>query len=93
LEIKQGSKAMAAIIGAADVYVSDFGVLSAVPNIFQRHKSALIISPKFVKIATLRSMRNWALAKTGDADARQLLIEFSLEMLNEAAHGIVADLT
>jgi hypothetical protein len=49
--------------------------------------------PKFVKVAFLRSMRNWALAKTGDADSRQLLVEFTLEMLNEAAHGIVADLT
>jgi hypothetical protein len=38
-------------------------------------------------------MRNWPLAKVGDADQRQLLVEFTLEMCNEAAHGIVADLT
>jgi hypothetical protein len=39
-------------------------------------------------------MRNWPLAKTGDADKRQLLVEWTLEVnLNEAAHGIVADLT
>jgi len=84
---------MGAIIGAADVYVSDFGQLAVVPNIFQRNKSALLLSPKFVKIANYRPMKNWPLAKTGDADNRQLLVEFTLEVLNEAAHGIVADLT
>lgn len=88
-----GGKSMASIIGAADIYVSDFGQLVAVPNIFQRHRSALLVSPKFAKVAYYRSMRNWPLAKTGDADKRQLLVEFTLEMLNEAAHGVVADLT
>lgn len=90
-EIKGNS--MASIIGAADVYVSDFGELAVVPNIFQRNRSALIISPKYAKVAYLRSMRNWPLAKTGDADKRQLLVEFTLEVANEAAHGVVADLS
>jgi len=53
------------IIGAADVYVSDFGTLNVVPNIFQRNRSALVVDPRMVKMATLRPMRNWALAKTG----------------------------
>lgn len=93
IDIPNKGRAQAAIVGAADIYVSDYGTLTAVPNIFQRHKSALLVSPKFIKIASLRSMRNFPLAKTGDSDARQLLIEFTLEVLNEAAHGIVADLT
>lgn len=90
--IADTGKAMAKIVGAADVYVSDFGTLAVVPNIFQRNRSALLVSPKFAKVAFLRSMRNWPLAKGGDADNRQLLVEFTLEVLNEAAHGIVADL-
>jgi len=32
------------------------------------------------------------LAKTGDSEKTQLLAEFTLEVKNEAAHGIVADL-
>jgi hypothetical protein len=32
------------------------------------------------------------LAKTGDSEKTQLLCEFTLEMRNEAAHAIVADL-
>lgn len=82
---------MSAVIGAADVYVSDFGELAVVPNIFQRNRSALFISPKFAKIGYLRSMRNWALAKVGDADNRQLLVEYTLIVGNEGAHGIVSD--
>jgi hypothetical protein len=91
--IPSKTKAQAAIIAAADIYVGDFGALAAVPNIFQRNRSALLVSPKYAKVAYLRGMRNWALAKTGDADKRQLLVEFTLEMLNEAAHGVVADLS
>jgi hypothetical protein len=87
------SNQMAKIVGAADIYVSDFGQLAVVPDIFQRNRSALILSPKYAKVAYFRPMRNWPLAKVGDADQRQLLVEFTLEMCNEAAHGIVADLT
>lgn len=87
----KGNK-QATVIGAADVYVSDFGELSVVPNIFSRNRSALFVSPKYAKIGYLRSMRNWPLAKTGDADKRQLLVEFTLIVGNEAAHGIAADL-
>lgn len=87
------SNKQAKIIGAADIYVSDFGQLAVVPNIFQRHKSALLIWPKMVKQANFRPMKSYPLAKTGDADKRQILIEFTLEVCNEAGHGIVADLT
>lgn len=84
---------MAAIIGAADVYVSDFGQFAIVPNLFQRTRTALGVSPKFAAVHYLRSMRNWPLAKTGDADNRQLLVEYTLKMSQEAAHFVVADLS
>lgn len=81
------------IVGAADVYVSDFGNLNVVPNLFQRNRSALLVDPRMAKLATLRPMKNWGLAKTGDTEKRQVLIEYTLEVCNEAAHGVVADLT
>jgi hypothetical protein len=80
------------VIGAADVYVSDFGKLNVVPNQFSRTRTALLIDPEYAKLATLRPMKNWPLAKTGDSDQRQVLIEYTLEMCNQAAHGKVADL-
>ena len=33
------------------------------------------------------------IAKIGDADTQLVLAEYGLEMSNEAAHGIVADLS
>lgn len=82
-----------AIIGAADVYVSDFGEISVVPNRFQRERSAFGFNPEYASIVTLRNFQQLELAKTGDAEKRQLLVEWGVKVHNEAAHGIVADLT
>ena len=88
------------IIGAADIYVSDFGNLSVVPNRFfttvvdaggsAMNDWAFLIDPDEVKIATLRPYSFEALAKTGDADKRMALIEWGLQVNNEAAHGCIA---
>ena len=43
-------------------------------------------------LAYLRPFQTIELAKTGDSEKTQLLAELTLEMRNEAAHGIVADL-
>jgi hypothetical protein len=80
------------IIGAADIYVSDFGNMSVVPNRFMRNRDALILDPEYAALAYLRPFQTNELAKTGDADMTQILVEVTLEVKNEAAHGIVADL-
>ena len=80
------------IIGAADVYMSDFGTLSVVPDRFMRTRDALLLDPEYAALAYLRPFATNDLAKTGDSENTQLLAEFTLEMRNEAAHGIVADL-
>jgi hypothetical protein len=88
-----GGKSQAVIVGAADVYVSNFGNLNVVPSVFQRDRTAMFYNPKYIKLSTLRPMKNWELAKTGDTQRRQILMEYTLEMCNEAACGVVADLT
>jgi hypothetical protein len=82
-----------AIIGAADIYVSDFGEITVVPNRFQRERSALLVNPEYVSIAYLRNFTQYELAKTGDSEKRELLVEWGVKVHNPAAHGIVADLT
>jgi hypothetical protein len=82
-----------AVIGAADVYVSDFGEISIVPNRFQRERTALAVNPEYVSIATLRNFQQIELAKTGDSEKRELIVEWGLKVNNEAAHGVIADLT
>ena len=53
------------IIGAADVYVSDFGAISIVPSRFSRARDAYLIDKELVTLATLRPMQSQELAKTG----------------------------
>lgn len=80
------------IIGAADVYMSDFGTMSVVPNRFMRTREALVLDPEYAALAYLRPFQTNELAKTGDSENTQILAEVTLEVKNEAAHGIVADL-
>jgi len=84
--------AQATIVGAADVYLSDFGSMSVVPNRFMRTRDALVLDPEYAAIAYLRPFMTNELAKAGDSDKTQILVECTLEVKNEAAHGIVADL-
>ena len=81
------------IIGAADIYVSDFGNLSVVPNRFQRARDAFVYDPDEAKHAVLRPYQVDELAKTGDASKRLVLVEGGLQVNNEKAFGIIADLT
>ena len=80
------------IIGAADIYMSDFGQISIVPNRFMRVRDALVLDPEYAALAYLRPFQTNDLAKTGDSENTQLLAEVTLEVKNEAAHGGVFDL-
>ena len=86
------------IIGAADVYLSDFGTLSVVPNRFMTADAgdggevAFVLDPEYAAVAYLRPFQTNELAKSGDADVTQLLVEYTLEVRNQAAHAIIADL-
>ncbi len=86
------------IIGAADVYLSDFGTVSVVPNRFMSStntcdEAAFVVDPDMAAVAYLRPFQTNELAKTGDSEMTQLLAELTLEVKNEAAHGIIADIT
>ena len=87
-----GGARPATIIGAADIYVSDFGNVQVVPNRFQRERDAFVIDPDYAKVTMLRPYQQVELAKTGDAEKRMLIVEWGHKVLAENAHGIAADL-
>ena len=92
------SDAPTTIIGAADIYLSDFGSVSVVPNRFMlsgnsANEVAFVLDPEYAAVAYLRPFQTIELAKNGDSDRTQLLVEYTLEVKNEAAHGIIADLS
>ena len=81
----------ATIIGAADVYVSDFGEHQIIPDRFSRDRTVLVLDMDYWGVAYLRPMQMQKLAKTGDAEKRLLLTEFTLVAKNEAASAKVSN--
>lgn len=79
------------VVGAVDVYVSDFGVLEIVPNRFQRDDDVFVLDMDYWEVAYLDGMQTEEIAKTGDSEKRMLLVDFTLVSKNEAASGIYAD--
>ena len=76
-----------------DVYSSDFGDLEVVPNRFSRDRDAWVLDMDYWSVGFLRDFTMHELSKSGDSEKRQLLVELSLISRNEAASGLVADLT
>ena len=79
---------------AIDVYASDFGSLQIVPNrTMAGLETCFLLQTDMAAAAYLRDFQVNDLAKTGDSEKKQLLVEFTLEVRNEAAHGILLDIT
>jgi hypothetical protein len=85
-----GNKA-ATIIGAADVYVSDFGDVSFVPSRFTTGRDVLVIDPSLWSVRYLQRFNTDELAKTGHADRKLLAVEFTLKCANELGNACIAD--
>ena len=81
------------LYASIDVYSSDFGDLEVVPNRFSRDRDAWVLDMDYWAVGFLRDFTMHELSKTGDSEKRQLLVELTLISRNEAASGLVADLT
>jgi hypothetical protein len=78
---------------AYDIYASDFGELKVVPSRHGETDMVYVIDTSMAKLAVLRDFQVNDLAKTGDSIRKQLLIEATLQVDNEKAHGIIVDVT
>ena len=83
----------AQIIGAADVYVSDFGTVNIVPNRFQPETSIYLVDKGMAAVSYLRPFQSIPMAKTGDAEKSLLIVEYTLKVRNERAFAHIADCT
>jgi len=83
------------VVGAVDVYVSDFGVLEVVPNRFittyalGANSSVFFIDPEYWEVAYLDGYMTERIAKSGDSNKRMLLVDYALCCKNEAASGVI----
>lgn len=93
-EVAKGKQAV--IVGGADLYMSDFGELSVVPNYVQataNNSTAFILNPEHAGIAYLGGFKSDPLAKTGHTEKELVSVEACLVVTAETAHGKIADLT
>ncbi len=75
------------------IYAGDFATLQIMASRWIRPRTAFLLDPNYVRVAYYRRFRQVPLAKIGDADTRMILAEYGLQVDNEAAHGVIADLT
>lgn len=83
------------LVATIDVYVSDFGEVRVVADRILRSsgRTTHIIDTEMWSTAMLRPFTVQDLAKTGDSEIKQLLVEYTLVSKNEAASGKIADCT
>ena len=81
------------IIGAADVYLSDFGNVSVVPDRFLSDDFSYVLDPSMASVAYLRPFKSQKLAKMGDSEKHLLNVEYTLVVNNESAHAMMSDET
>ena len=81
------------LVAAIDIYESDFGSMTVVPNRFSRSRDVFVLQPDMWAVAYLRDFQMIDLAKTGDAEKKAMLAEYTLVAKNEAANGAIFDLT
>jgi len=82
----------AAIVSGVDLYISDFGEHKIVPNRFMRDQNILVLDMEYWALAQLRPLKAMDLAKTGDSERKQLIMEATLVSRNEKASGKVSDI-
>ena len=77
------------------VYESDFGVQRVVLSRWMPRDAVLLLDSSRIQVLPLagRSFQYQPLAATGDFDKGQVLGEYTLELKNEAAHGVIRGLT
>lgn len=81
------------LINSISFYEDDFNNLKIVADLFCVTRNAVLVDTDYMKVAYLRAFDTWDLAVTGSSRRKQIETEWTLEVGNEGAHGIIRDLT
>ena len=86
-------KEQAKIIGAADVYVSDFGAISIVPHYLMAGATDVyLLNSDYIDMAFLDGFVTSPLAKTGDSDRVLITADCALAVRASSAQGKISNL-
>jgi hypothetical protein len=88
----QSGNEQTTIVAAASVIVTDFGVLTVVPDQFQRTRDIWFIDFSMAKKGVFRPYQKKNLAVQGDSQEVMVLQESTLVVKNEKGLGLAADL-
>ena len=79
------------LVNVIDMYVSTYGELDVVldRNMTQTNNCILGIDFNYAATPVLRATRDWPIAKTGDAETRQILRESTIAVLSTKAHFLI----
>ena len=80
------------LYASVDFYVSDFGTVQAVPDRFMATREVFVLQSDKLAVAYLRPFQTVELAKTGDAEQREILVEYTLECRAPKANGAIYDI-
>lgn len=96
------SREAAAAVGSVNVFVTDFGTLTMVPNrLQQKYKDSgasddvadvFILDPEYINLCFIKGYRTDTLGKTGLAENRQMSVDWSLIVKTEKASGMIGDI-
>ena len=77
------------------IYESDFGVCKIVTTRWMPQDAVLLLDSSRINVLPLagRSFHFKPLASSGDYECGELIGEYTLELKNEAAHGLIRDLS
>ena len=90
------------LVASIDIYDSDFGRLTVVPNRFMRTNNpggandsynVFVMDPQYAAVAFLDEMQQKPLAETGHSKRTLIWCEYGLQVDTEKAHGIIRDTT
>lgn len=80
------------VVASIDLYVSDFGELQIVPSRFIRSRDVFVLDPSYARVGYLQTTKQKPLARTGHSDRTLISVEYGLQVDNQKAHGVIADI-
>lgn len=82
------------LVNTVDFYIDPLGnEVRMVPDQFVPADVVYFLDPEQLKFAVLDDFMSQDLSKTGDSDRKQIIVEYTLEVCNEQAHGGIYDLS
>jgi len=91
---KQSNGDARKVTNNVEVYIDPLGTeIRFVPCRQAPTNTVFLVDPEFLEFSTLRNFQTKDLARTGDSERKQILVEYTMEVKNQKAHCAVYDLT